>query len=61
MKSVYHQNESRGLADHGWLKSRHTFCFAGYHNQERMSFGLLRGITLPLGLSGRSEKKSIGS
>ncbi len=42
MKSVYHQNESRGLADHGWLKSRHTFSFAAYHNQERMSFGLLR-------------------
>ncbi len=42
MKSVYHQNDSRGLADHGWLKSRHTFSFAGYHNQERMNFGLLR-------------------
>ena len=42
MKSVYHQNESRGLADHGWLKSRHTFSFAGYHNPERMNFGLLR-------------------
>ena len=42
MKSIYHQNESRGLADHGWLKSRHTFSFAGYYNPERMNFGLLR-------------------
>ena len=44
MKFIYHKNESRGLADHGWLKSRHTFSFAGYQNSDRMNFGLLRVI-----------------
>ncbi len=42
MKDVLHKNESRGLANHGWLTSRHTFSFANYHNPDRMNFGLLR-------------------
>lgn len=44
MKTILHSADSRGLADHGWLLSRHTFSFAGYHNPERMNFGLLRVI-----------------
>lgn len=42
MKKVIHTAESRGHANHGWLDSHHSFSFAGYHNPERMHFGMLR-------------------
>jgi redox-sensitive bicupin YhaK (pirin superfamily) len=31
-----------GGADHGWLKARHHFSFARYHDPERMGWGALR-------------------
>ncbi len=31
-----------GGADHGWLKARHHFSFAGYHDPERMGWGAPR-------------------
>lgn len=42
MKLTVHKAGCRGHANHGWLKTWHSFSFAGYYNPDRMNFGALR-------------------
>jgi quercetin 2,3-dioxygenase len=41
-KYVLHRADSRGKANHGWLKTSFSFSFADYYDKERMNFGALR-------------------
>jgi redox-sensitive bicupin YhaK (pirin superfamily) len=42
MKVDFFAADSVGIADHGWLKAKHQFSFAQYHNPQRMHFGVCR-------------------
>jgi redox-sensitive bicupin YhaK (pirin superfamily) len=42
MKKIINKANDRGVAEHGWLHSGHSFSFAHYYNPDKMGFGLLR-------------------
>lgn len=66
MQKMIHRAASRGFADHGWLKSSHTFSFAGYHDKDRMNFGALRVLNddrvapgMGFGMHGHSDMEIV--
>ena len=40
--TIIHKANTRGVANHGWLQSYHSFSFANYYNPDRVHFGALR-------------------
>ncbi len=41
-KTVLYKANTRGHADHGWLKANFSFSFGNWYNPERVQFGTLR-------------------
>lgn len=42
MKKLIHRASERGIAEFGWLHSRHSFSFGQYYNPDKVNYGLLR-------------------
>lgn len=42
MNTILHKADTRGVGEHGWLHSKHSFSFANFQDPERTQFGALR-------------------
>src|ERR1035437_10720733 len=42
MKKIFHPAKERGHVDHGWLNAYHSFSVAGWQDENKVHFGLLR-------------------
>jgi redox-sensitive bicupin YhaK (pirin superfamily) len=42
MKKIIHRSLERGIAEFGWLHSRHSFSFGHYYDPKKVNYGLLR-------------------
>ena len=42
MNTLVHRADERGYANHGWLKTFHSFSFASYFDPNKIGFGALR-------------------
>ena len=52
MKTIFHPENLRGHANHGWLIAKHSFSFASWQNREKMNFGALRVLNDDIVLGG---------
>src|SRR3989338_1903334 len=44
MKISIQRSQERGVGEHGWLHTKHSFSFANYNNPRRVGFGKLKVI-----------------
>lgn len=42
MKTIFHPAAGRGLANFGWLDSKHSFSFGQFYDSQKLNFGMLR-------------------
>lgn len=53
IKKTLYRAETRGQADHGWIKTHFSFSFATHHDPYRMNFGVLRVLNDDVIAAGR--------